>query len=62
IKIYDAIGREIKTLYDGFKQAGSYQLTWDGTNDKGLSVASGIYFYRMQTKDFQSMKKLVLVH
>jgi hypothetical protein len=61
VKIYDALGREIRTLYNGVKQVGQHQLTWDGKNDKGLQVASGIYFYRMKSENYRAMRKLVLV-
>jgi len=43
------------------KDAGSYTLTWDGSNDRGSAVASGIYFYKMETKGFSETKKMVML-
>jgi hypothetical protein len=54
--IYDILGRQVKTLVNEYKQAGTYQVNF---NAEGLS--SGIYFYKMTAGDFSETKKLVLV-
>lgn len=41
--------------------AGFHSIQWDGTNDQGLSLSSGMYFYRLDTGEFRSVKKLVLM-
>ncbi|MFA5832783.1 MAG: T9SS type A sorting domain-containing protein [Bacteroidota bacterium] len=56
LKIYDLVGHEIATLVNEVKQPGIYYATW---NAAGLS--SGIYFYKMQTKEFISTKKMILI-
>lgn len=56
IKIYDLLGREIKTLVNEFKNAGSYIVSFNGSE-----LASGVYFYRIQAGDFVSVKKMVLI-
>jgi len=56
IKVYDIIGREVRKLVDEFKKAGSYTVSFDGTN-----LASGIYFYRIEAGDFVQTKKMVLI-
>jgi hypothetical protein len=56
IKIYDLLGREIKTLVNEIKNAGSYIVTFNGSE-----FASGVYFYRIQTKDFVQVKRMVLI-
>lgn len=66
IKIYDILGREVKTLVDDFYAAGQYTISWDGSNELGNSVASGVYFYRLQVstsnnKDFSEIKKMLMV-
>jgi hypothetical protein len=61
IKIYDLLGREVKTLVDKFVNAGKYSVTWDGDNISGNMVASGVYFYRIETPLFTDVKKMVLV-
>ena len=47
LTIYDADGRTVKTLLDEVVPAGSTALNWDGRNDAGATVTSGVYFYRL---------------
>ena len=54
IKIYDILGREIRILIDERKSTGTYQVTWDGRDDSGQQVASGLYIYRMEAGDLSS--------
>ncbi|MCX5754172.1 MAG: T9SS type A sorting domain-containing protein [Candidatus Krumholzibacteria bacterium] len=61
LKIYDVAGRLVRTLVDEVKDAGVYSAVWDGRNNIGADVASGIYFYKMETEEFQATKKLVLL-
>jgi ligand-binding sensor domain-containing protein len=56
IKIYDILGKEIKTLVNEFRQAGKYSVEFDGSN-----FSSGVYFYRIQAGDFISIKRMVLI-
>ena len=56
LKIYDITGREIKTLVNEIKQAGYYTVDFNGSN-----LSSGVYFYKIQTGDFSSVKRMVLV-
>jgi flagellar hook assembly protein FlgD len=46
---------------DEEKAAGNYHVIWDGKDDSGKEVASGIYFYQLKTKDFVETKKMVLI-
>jgi len=61
IKIYSVAGQLVRTLIDGVKEAGSYGVLWDGRSDRGGAVASGIYFYKMETTDFSATRKLVML-
>jgi flagellar hook assembly protein FlgD len=61
LKVYNVAGQLVRTLVNGTKDAGSYAITWDGKNDRGSAVASGIYFYKMETKDFSQTKKMVML-
>ena len=56
LKIYDVLGKEVVTLVDEMKSAGSYQITFDATQ-----LASGMYFYRLDTKNFSEVKKMILI-
>ena len=54
IKVYDVLGNEITTLVNEFKPAGSYSISFNGSK-----LASGVYFYRLQTSGFNEIKKMV---
>lgn len=56
IKIYDLLGREIKTLLNEEKEAGNYEVQFNGSD-----IASGVYFYRLTAGEFNQTKKLVLM-
>ena len=59
IVVYDILGRAVRTLVTQNMTAGSYTAQWDGLNDAGQQVSSGIYFYRMNAGSFVSMKKMI---
>ncbi len=61
LKVYNVAGQLVRTLVNGVKDANTYTVTWDGMNDRGGAVASGIYFYKMETKDFSQTKKMVML-
>ncbi len=58
--VFDIAGRRVKTLVKQNLTAGSYTVVWDGTNDAGQPVASGVYFYQMQAEDFVAVRKMLL--
>ncbi|MFC1562801.1 YCF48-related protein [candidate division KSB1 bacterium] len=62
LKIYNIIGQEIKTLINERKNAGYHSIKWDGTNNFGTKVSSGIYIYRMKTNTgYVKTRKLVFL-
>ena len=61
LKIYDILGREVRSLVNGLQRPGVYRLIWDGKNNQGKEVTSGIYFYQLKTGNFSETKKLVLI-
>lgn len=61
IQIYNVLGQKIKTLIDAVKPAGAYSIVWDGKNDIGLPVSSGVYFYKMKSADFVEVRKMLLL-
>ncbi len=58
IYIYNILGQRIKTLLNSHKQPGSYQVTWDGTNNANQQVSSGIYIYRLKTEKYSKARKM----
>jgi hypothetical protein len=61
IVVYNVLGQSVKVLKNEWEQAGYRSITWDGTNQKGEEVGSGIYFYKIQANDFVKTKKMVLL-
>ena len=61
LSIYNLKGQRVKVLVDRFEAAGRKRVTWDGTNESGAQVASGVYFYKLEAGDFSSTKKMVLI-
>lgn len=61
IVIYDVSGRAVKTLVDGTMEAGPNSVVWDGTDDAGRKVGSGVYWSQMKVGTFLSNKKMVIL-
>jgi choice-of-anchor C domain-containing protein len=61
LAVYDARGRVVKKLEDGIKQAGRYKVLWNGLDEKGREVASGIYFIRLESNKRVRTQKIVLL-
>jgi hypothetical protein len=62
LRIYNVRGQRVKTLVDDVRVPGiTHRVTWDGRNDAGERVASGVYFYRISTKEFVKTRKMVLI-
>ncbi|MEE4312539.1 MAG: FlgD immunoglobulin-like domain containing protein, partial [candidate division KSB1 bacterium] len=60
LEIYNLNGNLVKSLYSGERTKGRHVVEWDGLNDVGMKVASGIYIYKMRAGNFVSTKKMVL--
>ncbi|HYW69111.1 MAG TPA: FlgD immunoglobulin-like domain containing protein, partial [bacterium] len=61
ISVFDVAGRLVTTLYSGYHDQGTHSVTWDGRDDRGRDVASGIYFVRLDTADYRASRKMVLL-
>ena len=61
LAIYDVLGQTVRQLVDARLQPGEYQAVWNGTNDSGQHLASGIYFYRLETGAFSQTRRLMLL-
>lgn len=59
--VYNAVGQEIKVLANGRYAAGSHNLSWNGKDANGQSVASGVYLYKLVTDSWMQTKKMVLM-
>lgn len=61
IKVFNMTGQLIKTLVNQEQSAGDYIVTWNGKNEIGQDVASGVYLYKVETKDFVQTRKMLLI-
>ncbi|MBZ0267945.1 T9SS type A sorting domain-containing protein [bacterium] len=61
LAIYDATGRRVRSLVSSTMDAGSHTLRWDGRNDAGTSVATGIYFVRLRAEGSQITRKMTML-
>ncbi len=59
--IYNINGQAVRKLMEGQADAGSYSLVWNGLDEEGRSVASGVYFYILKAGDFTATRKMVLL-
>jgi len=61
LSIYDLRGNDIRTLVSGVMPFGAHTVIWNGTDNRGRSVPSGVYFYRIQAEGFSATRKMMLV-
>jgi hypothetical protein len=61
LKVYNILGQRVRTLVDEDKPVGTYRVIWDGTDDKGEGVASGIYLYQLRTEGQTLTRKMLLL-
>jgi len=56
LKVYNILGQEVATLYQGFQKAGSYKADFDASR-----LSSGVYLYRLMSNGFTMTKKMILM-
>ncbi|MEW6412748.1 MAG: FlgD immunoglobulin-like domain containing protein [Candidatus Zixiibacteriota bacterium] len=61
LDIYNILGQKVRRLVDETQPAGTHTVVWDGRNETNQPVATGLYFYRMTTGDFQESRKMILL-
>ena len=61
LKIYNIRGELVRTLIQEQLNFGAHRVAWDGSDDHGRLQSSGVYFYKLETKDFNAVRKLVLI-
>lgn len=61
VDIYNIKGQIVKTLVNESKESGIHSATWNGTDDQGRMVSSGVYWYKMSSGKFSSTKKMILM-
>ena len=61
LSIYNIKGQKVKTLLNELKEKGVHQITWNGTDENDSQVSSGVYFYRLQTGQFITNRRILLI-
>ena len=61
IYIYDISGKVVWSIYSGEKKSGYNSINWNGKNNRGYSVATGVYFFTVEAENFRETKKIVMV-
>lgn len=61
LSIYTSLGQEVRRLVDGNQPAAYHLFVWDGRDDAGNSLPSGVYFYRLESGSFTAMKKMIMM-
>ena len=61
LRVYNQLGQTVRTLVDNRMKAGTHSLKWDGADDIGRSVASGVYFFNIEAGNFSQIRKMMLV-
>ena len=61
LEIFNILGKKVRILIDEPFAAGRHAVVWDGRNDNGAEVASGVYLYRMQTETIHQTKKMLFL-
>jgi hypothetical protein len=61
LEVYNLLGQKVAALAAGSQDAGEHAVRWNGTDDRGVSLASGIYFYRLQAGEFSATKKMIFL-
>ena len=61
LTIHDTLGKHVRTVYNGFANAGEHVVNWNGRNEQGVPVASGFYLYKIKTPEFKKTMKMLLI-
>lgn len=61
LAIYDLRGHKVRTLIEGERRPGRYTVHWDGRDDRGRAVGSGVYLYRLEAGDYSETRKMVVL-
>jgi hypothetical protein len=59
--VYNTLGQRVKTLVSTAQTAGQHSVEWDGTDDNGNTVSSGVYFYKLTSPDYSATRKMMLI-
>jgi hypothetical protein len=61
MEIYNLAGRKVRTLVSGYQSAGDHNITFDGKDDNGAALVTGVYFYKLSSGNLVTQKKMLLM-
>ena len=61
LTLYDVAGQAVRVLDQGYREAGTYTLSWDGRDESGRRVATGVYLYQLNAGNFTQTRKMTLL-
>ncbi len=61
IVVYNILGQRVRTLVNGEREPGAYEIFWDGTDNRGVNVSNGSYFLRFQAGEYQTTKSMTVI-
>ena len=61
LQVFNLRGQNVRRLVAGSLEAGDHSVTWDGRDDSGARVPSGVYFYKLTAGDFEGLQRMVLL-
>jgi flagellar hook assembly protein FlgD len=61
LRVFNVLGQVVRSVVDEVQQAGVYAISWDGRNDRGRTLASGVYFTRLETEGTTEITKLTIL-
>ena len=61
LRVYNALGQELRMLVNGLQEAGVYTATWDGKDNNGRQLSTGLYLFRLEAGDFTMTRKMAMV-
>jgi hypothetical protein len=61
LEIYNSLGQKIRTLTEAKMSAGTYEVAWDGANENGHSMSTGVYYYQIKAGSFYQVKRMMLI-
>ena len=61
LTVHNLLGQQVRTIVQREQEAGAYQVRWDGKDDRGMQLPSGIYFFRFSAGQFMQQRKCILL-
>ena len=61
LAVYNVLGQRVRQLVSGYVEAGQHEVDWNGTDDNGQAVSTGVYLYRLDAGDYSQTKKMIFV-